>query len=103
MRHRPSILALLGLAFASAGGVAVRILHYPESVPRWLAQALEFVNEPGVTLWWLTLGGLFQAFPSNRTGYVFVVLSSVLFWILVAKVLAFAARVILRVVQRLRA
>ena len=71
----------LFLAVLSIAALVVRALGYPASVPRLLARALDWYVEPGLTVWWCTLGGLFEGFPSDQPGYAVTVLGNVAFWL----------------------
>jgi len=84
-------LLATGVAAACAGAYG-----YPEFVPRIVANALDQFLEPGLALWWLTLGGPFQSSPAHWSGYCVTILGNTLLW-LVALVPLFLA---IRVVQR---
>lgn len=99
MRLRGWLTSFVLLGLASAGGVAVRLLHYPDAIPRWLAKSLEWVSNPGVAIWWLTLGGPFQDYPRSTMGYVIVVLASLLFWLLVVAAILLVVKAIRRAVD----
>jgi hypothetical protein len=64
------------LALLSVASVVVHVLQYPVFVPEFVAGGLEWFVEPGVFVWWITLGGVFQAFPSTAVGYFVVVLGN---------------------------
>lgn len=78
---RRAIRFALFLAVLSIAAIVVRALGYPASVPRFLTQTLDWYVEPGLTVWWCTLGGLFEGFPSDRPGYAVTVLGNVAFWL----------------------
>ncbi len=67
------------LAALSIAAIVVRVLGYPAPVPRFLVRALDWFVEPGLTVWWCTLGGLFEGFPSDQSGYIVTVLGNVTF------------------------
>jgi len=69
------------LAVLSIAAIVVRALGYPASVPHFLARALDWYVEPGLTVWWCTLGGVFEGFPTDQPGYVVTVLGNVTFWL----------------------
>jgi len=49
-------------------------------VPSIVLDPLARFVVPGVTAWWLTLGALFQTYPSSPIGVVFAGLCNALFW-----------------------
>ena len=105
MRSRNAWLLLtIGLLALSALAVAIRAAGPNSDVaPAVLASALRQFVEPGVSVWWLTMGGVFLAFPNTTGGYVAVVVGNTLFWLAVAAILALlagAARVLRRRRQR---
>jgi hypothetical protein len=96
----------LGLAFGffvmSVAAIAVRALNYPGYVPRPIVHVLEPFVEPGMAIWWLTIGKAFQAFPSDWAGRAVAALSNTAFWLLVCAIGAALWRGGLRAVRRLR-
>lgn len=96
MRFLQIASLVVSLALLSATGIAMRALGYPSSIPRFIVESLEAMIEPGLAVWWFTLGGAFQAFPDGATGYALVVAANVVFWLLVVAVLAGVARAVLR-------
>jgi len=56
------------IAAVSAGAVWARVAQYPMWLPRPLPAVLEWFVEPGVLVWWLTIGGLFEGYPSSLAG-----------------------------------
>lgn len=97
------ILLASALLALSAAAVAVRVRGYPDFVPAPLAHALDRFIEPGATLWWLTMGATFQAFPSNWAGYVVVVIGNTLLWLIAITLTAIVVNGIRRAIERLRA
>ena len=80
------IASVAALAVLTSGGVIASVVRDPLS---------DFV-QPGVTVWWLVLGGPFRAGPSSPGGIAFAAVANALFWS-VAFWLAFA---LYRLVQR---
>ena len=76
----------LGFFVASAAAVTVRALSYPEYVPRPAVDILEPFVEPGLAIWWLTIGKAFQAFPSDGAGRAVAVLGNTAFWVAVCAI-----------------
>jgi hypothetical protein len=100
-RRTRRLVAFLGLLALSTTAVGVREAGYPEGVPWMLAQALDRFAEPGVAVWWLTMGGVFQAFPSTVAGYFLVILANTMLWLVVAATLVSVARMVRRSFLRL--
>jgi hypothetical protein len=59
---------------------------------------LEFV-QPGVTVWWLVLGGPFRSAPSSPTGIAFAVATNTLLYLLVLWLAVAGARVVRRMLS----
>lgn len=89
MKHRPnrvkafrwSVGVFVGIA--SAAGIAIRAAGYPAAVPQVVSRALMIFIEPGLAIWWFTVGGVFQGFPSDAAGYLVAVVGNIGFWLLV--------------------
>lgn len=75
------LIVAIGLLAASVAAACVRAYRYPAFVPRIVAHTLDQFIEPGLALWWLTLGGAFQSFPANWTGYCVTVLGNTMLWL----------------------
>lgn len=74
-------LAWCACLIISAAAVMDRANGYPEFVPHALRKALAFFLEPGLTVWWMTVGGLFEGFPSNGLGYAVAIISNAIIWL----------------------
>ena len=98
-RRRWLALALELLAL-SALSICVRAFGYPEAVPRSLARAADWFAEPGLSLWWLTMGGVFQTFPSSAAGVCVAILGNALLWLAPAALIALVFRVARRALAR---
>jgi hypothetical protein len=79
-RTRLWIALSLGLLVLSVIAVCVRVAGYPEYVPRAIASALDYFIEPGAVVWWMTMGKVFQGFPSNLAGYIVVSVGNTAVW-----------------------
>ena len=80
-RHTWLWIALsLGLLILSAVAIGVRVAGYPEYVPRAIASTLDYFIEPGAAVWWMTIGKVFQAFPSDLMGYAVVSIANTAVW-----------------------
>ncbi|HEY3067153.1 MAG TPA: hypothetical protein VGL09_15275 [Methylomirabilota bacterium] len=86
----------------SVAAVALRVAQYPEYVPRPIVDVLEPFLEPGLTIWWLTIGKAFQAFPSDGVGRAVAVLGNTAFWVFVGAIVAAIGRTGVRLARRRR-
>ena len=71
-------------ATLSLAAIVVRVLGYPAPVPSFVAAGLDWFVEPGLTVWWITLGGLFEGYPSTRAGYAATLVGNVTFWLAIS-------------------
>ena len=92
----------VGLLVLSITAVAVRVSGYPDSVPRAVAGFLDFFVEPGAAVWWVTRGHAFQAFPTGMPGYVVVVSSNTVMWVMLCAICVAGGRAAVRAGLRLR-
>jgi hypothetical protein len=90
------VAILLAATLGSVGGVLIRALGYPEGVPQVLTRLLTSFIEPGLAVWWFTLGGAFQSFPSSAPGYAVTIAANVAFWLLLAFLASGVARYLRR-------
>ena len=63
--HAPLDCAVVCVLVLSVIAVWVRVAAYREYVPHAIARALDFFIEPGAAVWCVTIGKVFQAFPSD--------------------------------------
>ena len=90
------LLAAAALTLASAA--AVGLLGAQTAMPSAFRNPLHDFVQPGVTVWWLVLGGPFRSAPSSLPGIAFAAAANAALWLLVlwlAVVLVNAGRVIL--------
>lgn len=90
------LLAAAALTLASAA--AVGLLGAQTAMPSVFRNPLHDFVQPGVTVWWLVLGGPFRSAPSSLPGVAFAAAANAALWLLVlwlAVVLVNAGRVIL--------
>jgi hypothetical protein len=101
MNRRSGWLTLsIALLVLSSIAVALRAAGpYSGVVPAALANALGQFVEPGVSLWWLTMGGLFLSFPNTTEGYLATVIGNTLFWLGAAAILVFLVSVARRFIR----
>jgi hypothetical protein len=52
-------------------------------IPSWLRSPLTDFVQPGITVWWLVLGGPFQTGPSSPGGIAFAAIANAGLWLLV--------------------
>jgi hypothetical protein len=74
------VMAAPVLAVASLAIVVMRESN--KMVPSIVRDPLIKFVEPGVAVWWLGLGKLFQASPSSPGGMAFAAIANALFWLL---------------------
>ena len=77
------------LAFVASGAVIPSVVRDP---------LLAFV-QPGVTVWWLVLGGPFRSAPSSPTGIAFAAATNTLLYLLLLWVAVAGARVARRMLS----
>ena len=73
--------AALGLLVATAAILA--LLSSAHVIPSLLRSPLTDFVQPGVTVWWLVLGGPFQSAPSSLGGIAFAAIANTALWLLV--------------------
>jgi len=102
--RRPWRWLILAFAFfvTSVAAIAVRAAQYPDYVPRSIVEVLEYFIEPGLAIWWLTIGKAFQAFPSDWEGRTAAIVANTAFWTLVCALCLLLWRGAVRTVRRLR-
>jgi hypothetical protein len=93
----PWFLAAAVLAIISAAALAW--LASGAVLPSGVRNAASDFVQPGVTIWWLVLGGPFRSAPSSFTGIAFAAAANATLWLLV---LLFAV-VVVRAVRRMLA
>jgi hypothetical protein len=91
-----------GFLVLSVSAIGVRVAGYPECVPRAIAGALDYFIEPGAAVWWMTIGKVFQAFPSDLAGYVVASVANTALWTTACAIFTAVGRVAIRAVRRLR-
>jgi hypothetical protein len=84
------------VAIVSMLSIAARVSGYPATIPRPVVGLLERTLEPGAAVWWFTLGGPFESFPSDLGGYAVTVLGNVACWCLAWMVVRTIGRRLIR-------
>lgn len=90
------------VAAVSAAAVWARVAQYPMWLPRPLPALLEWFVEPGVLVWWLTRGAVFQSFPRDFAGYALTVAGNTVVWMTLAGFVVWGTRRIRRALGRAR-
>jgi hypothetical protein len=70
----PVLVLLLSLAAVSA-----RLNGY-RNLPPAVSHALDSFQGPGETVWWFTMGHLFQAYPRTPAGCAVLVVANTAIW-----------------------
>ena len=81
MLKRFILVAAAVLSIVSAGALA--LLGSGEVIPSVVRDPISDFVQPGVTVWWLVLGGPFRSAPSSLTGIAFAAASNAALWLLV--------------------
>jgi hypothetical protein len=99
-RTRLWIALSSGVLVMSVIAVWVRVAAYPEYVPPAIARALDYFIEPGAAVWWVTIGKVFQAFPSDFPGYAVVSVANMVVWATAGAIVMMVAKIAVRVARR---
>ena len=78
----------LGGALLVASTSALALLISGHVIPSIVRNPLSDFVQPGVTVWWLVLGGPFRTGPSSPGGIVFAALANAVVWLLCLWVVA---------------
>jgi hypothetical protein len=87
-------LAAVALIIASAGALAV--LASTEVIPSVVRDPLFDFVQPGVTVWWLVLGGPFRSAPSSASGIAFAAAANTALWLLMSWLVVAIVRAVRR-------
>jgi len=90
----------IGLLVPSAIAVLVRLSGY-YYVPQPIGHALDSFVGPGELIWWISIGGVFEGFPSTVLGYSVLVIGNAVAWALAIGSGVLAARVAARALRNL--
>ena len=82
------------LAVASAG--ALLLFASTAVIPSVIRNPLFDFVQPGVTVWWLVLGGPFRSTPSSPAGLAFAAAANAAFWLLALWLVVVAVRLVRR-------
>lgn len=73
------VLLLVALVVVSA--VALALLSSDAVIPSVARDPLSSFVQPGLTVWWLALGGPFRAAPSSASGIAFAAVANAVSWL----------------------
>jgi hypothetical protein len=88
------LLVAAVLMVASAGALA--LLASGAVIPSLLRNPLFNFVQPGVTVWWLVLGGPFRVAPASPSGIAFAAFANAALWLLVLWLAVSFARAVYR-------
>jgi hypothetical protein len=91
VKRRSWLSAAAVLAIVSAA--VLTALDSAETIPSVIRNPLSDFVEPGVTVWWLVLGGPFRSAPSSPTGVAFAAAADTALWLLVVLLVIAVVRV----------
>jgi hypothetical protein len=77
--YRSWLLLALTLVVSAA---TLACLDSAQAIPSLVRTPLSYFVQPGVTVWWLVLGGPFRTVPYSATGIAFAAAANALFWLL---------------------
>jgi hypothetical protein len=81
VKRRAWFVAAAVLAIISAA--VLTTLDSAETIPSVIRNPISEFVEPGVTVWWLVLGGPFRYAPSSATSIAFAATANAALWLLV--------------------
>ena len=81
---RVRLLLIFSVALALASAIALNVLNSTQTIPSIIREPLSYFAGPGVTVWWLVLGGPFQVAPRTLGGMGFAAVANALCWLFVA-------------------
>ena len=73
------LLLLAALVIASA--VSLTLLSRDGVIPSVVRNPLSDFVQPGVTVWWLALGGPFRVGPTSASGIAFAAVANAVLWL----------------------
>ena len=94
---------LAAAVLAVVSGAALALLVSPEVTPAVLRNPLSDFAQPGVTVWWLVLGGPFRSAPSSPSGIAFAAAANAALWSLVLLFVVVVVRILRRMLATRRA
>lgn len=91
------VLAAPLLATASVAALALLVSR--ETVPSAVRGPFSMFAEPGVSIWWLLHGGLFDYYPTSTVSIAFAAAANAAFWILLLGIGVATVRVARRLLK----
>ena len=88
------LLVVSVLAIASAAALA--LLASEEVIPSAIRNPFFDFVQPGVTVWWLVLGGPFRSAPTSPSGIAFAAAANAVLWLLPLWLIASVVRAVRR-------
>ena len=86
---------LLGSAvLAIVSGAVLSLLASRVVIPSIFRGPLSDFVQPGISIWWLTLGGPFRTIPFSASGIAFAAVANTVLWLLVCLLVASIVRAI---------
>ena len=85
------------LAIISAAALA--LLATAEVIPSAVRNPLSDFVQPGVTVWWLVLGGPFRSAPSSPTGIAFAAAANATLWVMALWFVEVVVRAVCRTIM----
>jgi hypothetical protein len=73
---------LVAAVLAIVSAAAPALLASAEIIPSVIRNPISDFAQPGVTVWWFILGGLFRSVPSSPTGIAFAAVANAALWLL---------------------
>jgi hypothetical protein len=74
---------LVATVLAIASGAVLVLLASRVVIPSFVRGPLSDFVQPGITIWWLTLGGPFRTIPHSAWGIAFAAATNAALWLLV--------------------
>ena len=81
-------IALPAVTLAIAGAAILGWLNRAPDIPSMVRDPISAFVQPGVTVWWLILGGPFRTVPYSAGGIAFAAAANALLWLLVMRIVA---------------
>ncbi len=86
-------------ALASLSAAALALLASRDPIPSAVMGPFEKFVEPGVSIWWLSLGGLFHSYPKSMDGVAFSAIANAVFWTLLFGMVVLVVRMFRRLLK----
>ncbi len=97
LTRRWFILAAPALVTASAAALVLLVSR--ETIPSVVRGPFAVFAEPGVSIWWLLFGGLFDHYPKSMASMAVAAVANAVFWLLMLGTVVAAVRVVRRLLK----